>query len=113
MPNASAFWFFLYFLRETAMRSVPRSTRLCVPALLAVLLAGCATPQERAAQKQAEVEQMMQVYGPACSRLGYNAGSDQWRACVLNLNAQDEMQRYGPSSYYPGYYPGRWRGGWW
>lgn len=96
------------------MRSVPSSARLCVPALLAVLLGGCATPQQQAAQKQAEVEQMMQVYGPACSRLGYTAGSDQWRSCVLSLNSRDEMQRYyGPGGYYPGYYPGRWRGGWW
>jgi hypothetical protein len=95
------------------MRSVPSSARLCVPALLAVLLGGCVTPQERAAQKQAEVEQMMQVYGPACGRLGYTVGSDPWRSCVLNLNAQDEMQRYGPYNYYPGYYPGPWRGGWW
>jgi hypothetical protein len=82
--------------------------------LPALMLAGCATPQEQAAQKQAEAERMMAVYGPACSRLGYAAGSDPWRNCVVNLSTKDDIQRYGPNAY-PGYgfgY-GRWRGGWW
>jgi hypothetical protein len=99
------------------MRSTSHSSGLlrglCVPPLLALtLLAGCATPQDRAAQKQAEADQMMAVYGPACSRLGYAAGSDPWRNCVVNLSTKDEIQRYG-SPGYPGYYPGRWRGGLW
>jgi hypothetical protein len=84
--------------------------RLIVCAALA--LAGCATPQERAARQQAEMERDMVVYGPACLRLGYAASSDQWRACVLQLATKDEL-RYNsyPSGYYGGYGPGRWRGG--
>lgn len=88
----------------------PRCAILSV-VLPALALAGCVSPQQRAAQKQAEVEQMMAVYGPACSRLGYAVGSDPWRNCVVSLSTKDDLQRYGPNGY-PGYYPGRW-GGWW
>lgn len=65
-----------------------------VYAILAVLLAGCATPAERAAQAQREAEEMMAVYGPACERLGYKADSDTWRDCILRLNARDTYERY-------------------
>jgi hypothetical protein len=88
--------------------------RLIMYAALAVsaALAGCATPQERAARQQAEMERDMVVYGPACLRLGYAASSDPWRACVLQLATKDEL-RYNsyPSGYYGAYGPGRWRGG--
>jgi hypothetical protein len=93
------------------MRPVSRFLSPLILAIPALALTACATPQERAAQKQAEAEQMMAVYGPACSRLGYAPGSDPWRNCVVNLSTKDDLQRYGPSGY-PGYYPGRWRG-WW
>lgn len=81
--------------------------------LLAVLaLAGCATPQERAARVQADMERDMMLYGPACLKLGYTAGSDPWRACILQLATKEEL-RYNsyPPPYYAGYGPGRWRGG--
>ncbi len=79
----------------------------------AALLSGCATPQEKAAQAQAEIEQMMVVYGPACSKLGYPANSDQWRNCVLQLSAKDDIQRYGPA-YYGGFGRRHWGlGGYW
>jgi len=79
----------------------------------ALALAGCATPQERAARQQADMERDMVVYGPACLRLGYAANSDPWRACVLQLGAKEEMRNNAyPASFYGGYYgPGRWRGG--
>ncbi|WP_082439499.1 MULTISPECIES: hypothetical protein [unclassified Massilia] len=78
--------------------------------LLSLAASACSTPQERAAQKQAEMANMMTIYGPACSRLGYAVDSDQWRNCILSLSAKDELVRYGSS---PGYYPGYWRGGYW
>jgi hypothetical protein len=68
--------------------------------LAALLLAACTTPQQRAVQKQAEMEQMMIVYGPACARLGYAPDSDQWRSCILNLSTKDQLY-YGPYPYYP------------
>ncbi len=55
-------------------------------------LAGCATPAERAARVQAEVEEMIQVYGPACERLGYRADEDRWRDCILRLSARDDYR---------------------
>ena len=88
------------------LRLLPRL--LALPLLC--ILAACSTPQERAARAQAEAEQMMVVYGPACTRLGYAPQSDGWRNCVVNLSTKDDLQRYGP---YPDYYAGwgRWRGG--
>ena len=80
----------------------------------ALLLAGCSTPEQRAAAMQAEMDRMMQVYGPACSKLGYPASSDQWRNCVLQLSAKDDIQRYSSPHYFAGYGRSRWSlGGYW
>lgn len=80
----------------------------------ALALGGCATPQERAARLQADMERDMVVYGPACLRLGYAANSDPWRACVLQLGTKEELRYNYPPAFYGGYYgPGRWHGGGW
>jgi hypothetical protein len=64
--------------------------RLSFPVLLlAVLLAGCATPEERAARVQAEVDEMIKVYGPGCERLGFAKDTEQWRQCILHLSNRD------------------------
>lgn len=89
------------------------STRLPCLLCLSLAAAGCTTPQERAAQNEAEAASMMAIYGPACSRLGYALNSDAWRNCVVALSAKDDLRRYGPA---PGYYPGwtpNWYGGGW
>ena len=65
---------------------------------LVTLLAGCATPAERAAQMEREVDEMIQVYGPACERLGYRGATDGWRDCVLGLSAKDSYERYRRST---------------
>lgn len=57
-------------------------------------LAGCATPAERAAQVQAEVDRMIVTYGPGCERLGYKPNDDKWRDCVLRLSARDDRRYY-------------------
>jgi hypothetical protein len=82
---------------------------------LVLVLAACTTPQERAARMQAEVDQMILIYGPACGKLGYPANSDAWRDCVLRLSAKEDAERYANSSYYLGYGRGRWgmAGRWW
>jgi hypothetical protein len=70
--------------------------------VLTILVAGCATsPAERAAQAEREVDQMIQVYGPACDKLGYRPESDPWRNCVLQLAAQDDFKRYSRFNSYP------------
>jgi hypothetical protein len=61
---------------------------------LAAVLAGCATPAERAAQMERDVDEMIAIYGPACERLGFKDDTDQWRDCVLRLNTRDRMERY-------------------
>ena len=60
----------------------------------AVLVAGCATPAQRAAEMQSEVDEMVVVYGPACEKLGFQNASDPWRNCVLGLSAQKARERY-------------------
>lgn len=68
--------------------------RTLIVSLLLLVLAGCATQAERAAQVQRDVEQMIQVYGPGCEKLGYKSDTDPWRDCVLRLAAKDSIDRY-------------------
>ena len=93
-------------LRLPSPAAAVASKLLC----LALATTACSTPQERAAQKQAEMASLMQIYGPACSRLGYAVDSDPWRSCILSLSTKDDLQRYGPG---PGWGPGYWGGGYW
>lgn len=64
-----------------------------LPLLCALVLPACMTTAERAARMQAEVDEMIAVYGPACEKLGYQRDEDGWRACVLNLSMTDELRR--------------------
>lgn len=48
--------------------------------LIALVLVGCATPEQRA-------ERAMVRFGPYCEKLGYTADTDQWRNCVSAENA--------------------------
>jgi len=66
--------------------------------LLVLFVDGCATQAERAAQVQREVEQMIQLYGPGCEKLGYKSDSDPWRECVLRLAQRDDRYNRYPIS---------------
>ena len=68
--------------------------RAVVVSLLLLCVAGCATQAERAAQVQREVEQMIELYGPGCEKLGYKSDSDPWRECVLRLAQRDDDRYY-------------------
>ena len=58
----------------------------------ALMVSACVTtPQERAQRVQKDVEDMVQVYGPGCEKLGYTADTDPWRECVLKLNQRDRL----------------------
>lgn len=57
-------------------------------------LGGCMTTAERSAHMQAEIDDMVTVYGPACEKLGFQANTDPWRNCVLGLSAQKTRERY-------------------
>lgn len=78
----------------------------------ALLLAACTTPQQRAAKMQAQMDRIMVEYGPACVRIGYQANTDAWRNCVLQLSTRDEVTRYGyPHHIYGGFGRSHWGGG--
>lgn len=68
------------------MRWIPVLTILC-------FTAGCMTQQERAAAVSRDVDDMMQVYGPGCEKLGYRSDSDPWRECVLRLATKDQIEQ--------------------
>ena len=62
-----------------------------VPVVITVmgaLMSACAGPQQQAAEQDKQVDRMVAVYGPACSRLGYAEQTDPWRNCVLQLYGQ-------------------------
>jgi hypothetical protein len=67
--------------------------RALAVSLLMLFIAGCATPEQRAAQVQREVEELIRVYGPGCEKLGFKTDSDQWRDCVLRLATKDKLER--------------------
>jgi hypothetical protein len=74
------------------------------------ILAGCATTEQRAAAVSRDVDDMMQVYGPGCERLGYTTSSDGWRECVLRLATKDQIEQRDlmlQSCYGPRYGPWR------
>ena len=72
--------------------------RAFIVSLLLLFVAGCATQAECAAQVQHEVEQMIELYGPGCEKLGYKSDSDPWRECVLRLAQRDDRYRYPTST---------------
>jgi len=67
--------------------------RAFVASLSLLLVLGCATPAERAAAVQRDVDDMISVYGPGCDKLGYQTDTDAWRECVLRLAHRDDLQR--------------------
>lgn len=78
--------------------------RILCTLIAIMLLAACvSTPAERAARAEREVEQMIQIYGPACKKLGYQEESDTWRSCVMQMAAQDDFKRYSQYNNRPRY----------
>jgi hypothetical protein len=68
--------------------------RLSLLLVGALVLAGCATPTpaERAARAQAEMAQLITIYGPACDKLGFQKDTDNWRDCVLRLATREDVR---------------------
>lgn len=48
--------------------------------LLALLLASCATPEERA-------ERDIAAHAPYCDKMGYQRDTDAWRSCIQQAAA--------------------------
>jgi hypothetical protein len=72
--------------------------RLAIAAVALLSVAGCATPAQRAAEMQRQMDEMIAVYGPACEKLGYANGSDRWRDCILRLNSDDLRYSAAPTT---------------
>ena len=77
------------------METILRILTVC----LALLVAGCVTQEQRTAQVQRDVEEMIRVYGPGCEKLGYKAETDAWRDCVMKLSTKDNLERYNRDYY--------------
>ena len=86
--------------------------------VLAVLmtLAACASnPAAEQARATQQMEYKMQVYGPACEKLGFAKDTDKWRECIqreyeqsiMRLQQFSQPYSYG-SPYYDRFYPRRW-----
>jgi len=54
---------------------------------LILLLSGCATPEQRAAE-------VLAAYGPYCEQLGYTKNTDAWRQCIQAEDAAADMRAY-------------------
>ncbi len=83
------------------MRTLIACVLTVIACVLTGFLVGCATAPDRAAQMQREVDEMIQVYGPACEKLGYKGDSEPWRDCVLRLSTKDSFERYSRYSRTP------------
>ncbi len=62
-----------------------------VTIILALSLAACATPEERA-------EAMIARYGPFCQKLGFTQGSESFAGCIMqqaNSDSANAMRLYG------------------
>lgn len=63
--------------------------------LLLATLSGCMTPADRIAAAQAEVGEMLKLYGPACDKMGFTKDTDPWRDCILRFRAHDDERFRG------------------
>ena len=54
---------------------------------LLVLLAGCATPAQQAAE-------VIAAFGPYCESLGYTRNTDPWRQCIQWEDAAAQERSY-------------------
>jgi hypothetical protein len=79
---------------ELGRRVIMRTT---IGLTLALLLGGCATQADRAAQQVREVDEMIAMYGPACERLGNARDSEQWRSCILSMDTKNAIEHYRTS----------------
>lgn len=66
--------------------------------LLLAAISGCMSQAQRAAAIQAEVDDMIKVYGPACEKLGFSKDTDPWRDCILRLRAHDDRYYSRPTT---------------
>jgi hypothetical protein len=59
-----------------------------------LLPAACATPEQRADEMAAYISEN---YGPTCVKLGYEAGSEGHRNCMLSMYNTDQLRFAAPA----------------
>jgi hypothetical protein len=62
--------------------------KLLLP-VLAALIGGCATPEQRAEELAGYISEN---YGPTCVKLGYAAGTDSHRNCMVSMYNADQLR---------------------
>lgn len=58
-----------------------------------LLLAACATPQEQAAQREAERQAYVASLTRQCNGFGFQQGTDAHRNCMLQLHQTEQQRR--------------------
>jgi|CXWL01.1.fsa_nt_gi hypothetical protein len=62
-----------------------------------LILAGCATPEQRAEDLAAYINEN---YTAPCAKLGYAPGSEGHRNCMLSLYNTDQVRMAGPPQFH-------------
>ncbi len=76
-------------------------TRMISVLGMLVLFAGCATnPQEEQLRASKLMAYKMQVYGPACEKLGFAKDTDPWRDCIQREYEQTLIMRQPYNHYW-------------
>jgi len=63
---------------------------ICVTA---VVIAGCSTPEERAAQRAAERERLERMFAAACTSYGHEEGTQAFNQCVAQEERAYESEK--------------------
>jgi hypothetical protein len=80
---------------------------ITVLASLAVLSACASNPAAEQARATQQMDYKMQVYGPACEKLGFAKDTDKWRECIQREYEQSIMRVQQFNQPYPYWSPYR------
>jgi hypothetical protein len=81
------------------------NTRLIPILVVLVLLSACASnPAAEQARATKQMEYKMQVYGPACEKLGFEKDTDKWRECIQREYEQSILRLRQNWDYPPPYW---------
>lgn len=67
--------------------------RIAAIAVAAAVLSGCASPEQRADEMAGYITEN---YGATCVKLGYVAGTDNHRNCMLSMYNADQVRNSVP-----------------
>lgn len=89
-----------YLTATPLIKKITMLIRLFYISALLTLLAGCAT--DPASQQKYALQQMeykLQVYGPACEKLGFEKDTDGWRTCIQREHEQSILRQQSLRNY--------------